>query len=108
VGRGGAAGVASVRRCQKLPTCLIDPMLDSSKTDPLRAKAEPISKSGSTSVMIYLKKGEKIQLHNSSWKKGMRLYEKNNPANTKVSEKGGGRCAPGAAPEIPCSQWRRP
>jgi len=41
--------VASVRRCQKLPPCLIEPMPAGSKTDPLLAKAEPISDGGSTS-----------------------------------------------------------
>lgn len=50
---GGAADVASVRRCQKLPLCPIQPMLAGSKTDSPLAKAEPISHSGSTSMITY-------------------------------------------------------
>ncbi|KAK4810725.1 hypothetical protein QYF61_007699 [Mycteria americana] len=39
----GAAGVASVRRHQKLPPCQTEPVPAGSKTDPLLAKAEPIN-----------------------------------------------------------------
>ena len=44
-----ATGVASVRRCQKLPLCPIEPMPAGSKMDPPLAKAEPISNDGSAS-----------------------------------------------------------
>jgi len=50
--------VASVRSCKKLPPCLTDPVPVGSKTDPLLAKAKPISNSGSASVITCLK-GEK-------------------------------------------------
>ena len=50
--------VAFVRRCQKLPLCLIEPMPDGSKMDPPLAKAEPISDDGSASVIAYLRRGK--------------------------------------------------
>jgi len=64
---GGATVVASVRRYQKLPLHLTEPMTAGSKMDPLLTKVEPISDSGSTSVIPYLRRGKK-PLHNSSWK----------------------------------------
>ena len=54
---GGATGVASVRSCQKLPLCLIEPMPAGSKTDPPLAKAKPIS----TSVITYLKRKKTVR-----------------------------------------------
>jgi len=48
--------VASVRSCEKLPPCLIKPVLAGSKMDPPLAKAKPISDGGSTSVVTYLRK----------------------------------------------------
>ncbi|GAB0183808.1 AN1-type zinc finger protein 5-like [Grus japonensis] len=66
-----------------------------SKMDLLLAKAEPIS---------ILKKGRKkpqnLQ-HNSSWERGVRTCERNNSADTQVSEEGGGGGAPGTGAEIP-------
>jgi len=50
-GSGGAVGVASVSSCEKLPPGLIKPVPAGSKTDPLLAKAKPISNSGSASVI---------------------------------------------------------
>jgi len=41
-----------------------------SKTDPPLAKAEPISDSGSTSMVTYLRREKKL-LHNSSWERGV-------------------------------------
>ena len=38
-----------MRRCQKVPLCLIEPMPANLKVDPLLAKAEPVSDGGSTS-----------------------------------------------------------
>ena len=57
-GSGGATGVASVRRCQKLPPCWTEPVPAGSKMDPPLAKAEPISNIGSISVITYLRKGK--------------------------------------------------
>lgn len=45
----GSTGMASLRRCQKLPLCLIDPMPAGSRMDLPLAKAKPISDTGSTS-----------------------------------------------------------
>lgn len=53
----GAAGVASVRRHQKLPLCLTEPKSAGSNTDLVLAKAKPISDGGSTSGTTNLKKG---------------------------------------------------
>jgi len=58
-GSGGAIGVASVRRCEKLPPSLIQPVPADSKKDPLLAKAKPISNSGKVSVIMYLRRGRK-------------------------------------------------
>jgi len=55
---GGAAGVASVRRDQELPPYQTEPVPASSKADPPLAKAEPVSNTGGTSVVMYLRKGK--------------------------------------------------
>jgi len=58
-GSRGAIGVASVRSCEKLPPCLIEPIPGGSKTDPPLPKAKPISDGGSTSGITYLSRGRK-------------------------------------------------
>lgn len=55
----GAEGVVAVRRCWKLLPCPTEPMPAGSKTDPLLAKAEPTSDSGSTSEINTLRRREK-------------------------------------------------
>jgi len=50
--------VASVRSCEKLPPCLIEPMPADSKTDLLLAKAEPITSGGSASGKTDLRRGK--------------------------------------------------
>jgi len=62
----------------------------SSKMDPPLTKAKPISDGGSTSVITYLKREKKNPVGNSSRERGARLCERNNSADTKVSEEGGG------------------
>jgi len=85
--------VASVRSCEKLPPCLIKPVLAGSKTDPPLAKAKPVSNSGSSSVITYLTKGrKKLWGENGSRERGVRS-ERNNSAGTKVREEGGARDA---------------
>jgi len=42
-----------VRSCEKLPSCLIEPVPASSKTDPLLAKVKPIINSGSASGITH-------------------------------------------------------
>lgn len=53
---GWAAGVDSLRRCQKLSLCLTESVLASSKTDTPLAKAEPVSDGGSRSGTTHLKR----------------------------------------------------
>jgi len=48
--------VASVRNCEKLLPCLIEPVSATSKTDLPLAKAKPISNDGIASVTTYLRK----------------------------------------------------
>jgi len=55
---GGAIGLASVRSCWKLPPYLMKPMPAGSKMDPLLAKANDISDSGSASVITYISSGK--------------------------------------------------
>jgi len=83
-----AAGVASVRRHQKLPPCQIEPVLAG-------LKAGPISDIGNPSVIKHSRRGKKCCTA------GVRKYERNNYADTKVGEEGGGGGAPGAKAEIP-------
>ena len=78
----------------------MEPTPAGSKADPLLAKAKPISDGGSTSVITHLRRGKKL-LRNSSWERGVRICERNNSADTKVSKEGGGGGAPGAGAEIP-------
>lgn len=57
-----AAGVASLRRCQKLPVYLIESVLSGSKMDLLLAKTDHIHNDGSTSVIAYFKSEKKISV----------------------------------------------
>lgn len=72
-----------MRRCQKLPP-MVDRAVPGSFKDPPLTKAEPVNDIGSMSVITYLRKGKK-PLHRSCDRK-VRKYEKNNPADTQVSE----------------------
>ncbi|CAM9267070.1 unnamed protein product [Bubo scandiacus] len=71
-----------------------------SKMDPPLAKAETISNSGSASGIMYLRK-EKKKTTQLQLKRRVRMCERNNSADTKISEEGGGGGAPGARAEIP-------
>jgi len=82
----GAIAVASVRSCHKLPPCLIKTVPVGSKTDPLLAKAYPISLCDN----IFKKRKKKLQGENGSRERGVRQCERNNSADTKVSEEGEG------------------
>ncbi|GAB0209021.1 epimerase family protein SDR39U1 [Grus japonensis] len=71
-----------------------------SKTDLPLAKAEPISNGGSASVITYLRRrGNKPAQQQPE--RGVRICERNNYADTKVSEEGEGGGAPGTRAEIP-------
>ncbi|GAB0205811.1 hypothetical protein GRJ2_003046700 [Grus japonensis] len=76
-----------------------------SKMDPLLAKAKPISDSGRASAVTYLRMGgggeTKIKQHEFQPERGVRIYERNTSADTKVSAEGEGGSAPGARAEIP-------
>ncbi|GAB0189017.1 epimerase family protein SDR39U1 [Grus japonensis] len=72
-----------------------------SKTDPLLAKAEPISDGGSASGITELRRGEKTAQEKLQPDRGVRICKRNDSADTKVSEEGGGGGAPGARAEIP-------
>jgi len=64
----------------------------SSKTDPLLAKAKPVSDGGSASGITYLRKGRKVTLSETAViERGVRRCERNSSADTKISEEGGGR-----------------
>ncbi|GAB0209410.1 hypothetical protein GRJ2_003406700 [Grus japonensis] len=75
-----------------------------SKRDPPLAKAKPIGDSGSASVITYLKKKKPPKQTWSSiccQNRALRICERNNSADTKVSEEGGEGGAPGTGAEIP-------
>ncbi|GAB0193217.1 epimerase family protein SDR39U1 [Grus japonensis] len=70
--------------------------------DPLLAKAEPISDGDSASGILYFKKrGENKHQEQLQAERGVRMCERNNSADTKVSTEGGAGGAPGAGAEIP-------
>jgi len=66
--------------------------------DPLVAKAEPISGSGSASVITYLTRGKKCCT--AAAQRGVRICDRNNSADTKVNDEEGGEGAPGAGAQI--------
>ena len=83
----------------------MEPMPAGSEMDPLLAEAEPISHGGSTSGIMYLRRVGGT-LCNCS-RRGVRICESNNSADTKVSEEGGGGGAPGPGAEIPLQPAER-
>jgi len=68
---------------------------------PPLAKAKPISDSGSASVLTYLRSMENPTQQQLQQEREVRIRERNNSADTKVSEEGGGGGAPGTGAEIP-------
>ncbi|GAB0184702.1 AN1-type zinc finger protein 5-like [Grus japonensis] len=78
-----------------------------SKTDLQLAKAEPNSDGGSVSGITELRRGEKKNKTKNTHQeelqpeRGARTCERNNSADTKVSEEGGGGGAPVPGAEIP-------
>ncbi|GAB0205629.1 hypothetical protein GRJ2_003028500 [Grus japonensis] len=74
----------------------------SSKMDPLLAKAKPVGHGGSTSRITELRRGKKKPKQEYLQpERGVRRCERNSPADTEVSEEGGGGGAPDARAEIP-------
>jgi len=90
--------VASVRSCKKIPPYLIKPVPAGSKMDPPLPKAKSISNGCSASGMTYLRRGKNCG-GNGSQERGLRLCERNNSADTKVSEEGKGGGAQDAGAE---------
>ncbi|GAB0209503.1 AN1-type zinc finger protein 5-like [Grus japonensis] len=77
-----------------------------SKMDPSLAKAKSNSNGGSASVITYLRRRKKTpnkKNHQEQLQpeRGVRICERNNYVDTKVSEEGGGGDAPGTGAEIP-------
>ena len=70
--------------------------------DPPQAKAEPFSDSSNTSVITSLRREKKLQ-QSQKWQleRGVRIYERNSPADPQVSAEGRGGGAPGAGAEVP-------
>jgi len=95
--------VASVRSYEKPPPCPTESMPVGSKMDPPLAKAEPISDSGSTCAITHLRRKKKKTLHNGILQQERRvgICQKNNSADTTVSEGGGRGGAPSTRAEIP-------
>lgn len=60
----------------------------STKTDLALAEAEPISNSSSASVITYLRRGGGGKCCATAARGGVRIYERNNDADTKVHEEG--------------------
>ncbi|GAB0181312.1 hypothetical protein GRJ2_000596500 [Grus japonensis] len=92
--------VASRTRAVIIPLYLalgLEPIPAGSKTDPLLAKAKPISNGGSASGIMYLRREKNPTKINCSQRE--EREDVRNSTDTKVSEEGGG--APGAGAEIP-------
>ena len=81
-----------------------------SKTDPLLVKPEPGGDGGSASGITYLRRGKKpaAQQCNSVLRRGVRIWQRNNSTDTKVSEEGGGGGVADIRAEIPLHPWSRP
>jgi len=87
-----------VRRCQKVPPFVIEPVPVCAKMGLTLAEAEPISGGRSTSVITYLRKGKNTaqQLE----ERGVRICDRINFADAEVSEEGRGGSAPVPGAEV--------
>lgn len=93
-----------MKRCQKLPPCLTEPLTAISKKDLPLAKAEIISDGGSASAITYLRKGKK----HCANVVGENVCERNNCSGTKGSEEGGERGVPSTRAQIPLQSMKTP
>lgn len=87
--------MASLKSRQKLPSCLKGPVPAGFRVDLLLAKAEP--------VRCWQRLWhDVVKQHTtcSSQNREVRIFKRNRPADTKVSEEGGGG-TPGVGAEIP-------
>jgi len=101
-GKALVAGGCRGDFCEMLGVVLLDtePMSASSKTDPPLAKADPISNTVGTSVVIYLRNGK---IHCTGAVRGLRICERQNPADTDVSEEGEEEVLQAPEQRFPCS-----
>jgi len=108
-GSGGAIGWVSARSCEKLPPCLIKPVPAGSKTDPLPAKAKPISNGGSASVTTYLRRGKKsgskTAVEREKWDN---VKETTLQTQRPVKKEGKEVLKMPEQRAFPCSSWWRP
>ena len=94
-------------KCQKLPPCQTEPIPAGSKTDPLLAKAEPFSDSGSSSLITYLTRGKNCcttAAGREEWE-NVRETVVQTPRSVK---KCGEEVLQVPEQRIPCSPWWRP
>ncbi|GAB0207812.1 epimerase family protein SDR39U1 [Grus japonensis] len=80
-----------------------------SKMDLPLARTKPVSDGGNASVITYLRSMGGGERRNSFLQpeRGVRRCERNNSADTKVSEEGRGGGAPGARAEIPLQSMEK-
>lgn len=91
---------ASVRKCQKLPLCSTELIPASCRMDPTLTKPKPISDDGGTSEIKFLRRRGRGQRER---------FERNSPADPKVSEEGEEGSALGPRTEIsPVPSGRHP
>jgi len=107
-GSSGAAGMASMRSCWKLPLCPVEPMLAASKMNLPLAKAEPTSDSGRTSGITYLRRGKSCcatqQLHPERGE-DVRETALQTPMSVKKEEE---KVLQMPEQRFPCRPWSRP
>ena len=98
---GGYRGGFCKKLLEASPGLEREPIPAGSEMDPPPAKAEPISDSGNASGITFLRRKKSWDRGKRQLERGVRTCKRNNPADTKVSEEGGGGDAPGAGAEIP-------
>ncbi|KAK4826134.1 hypothetical protein QYF61_005286 [Mycteria americana] len=92
--------------CQKVDSVLTDailePMPAGSKMDPPLATAKPIGDGRTASGITYLRREKKAAVQQQR-ERGVRICERNNSADTKVSEQGGVEVLQAPEQRFPCS-----
>lgn len=99
----GTTGVTSVRSLWELSLCLMKPTPSSSRADLQLTKAKPFSDSVSASGITELTRGKQKQI--AARQKELRIHERGNSADTKLSEGGEAGGAPATGAEISCRPW---
>lgn len=99
--------MASMRRCQKIPSCPTEPMPAGSKMHLLLAKAEPICSGGSINWHNTFKKGKEAAQDQLKLERGVGICGRKKSADTKGSEEGQGCGAPDVGAEISLQPVRK-